>query len=211
MRPLLAFLTLSAACLAAGSIATPAGRAHQIESALQYLDGDLKCEHVITAEEQKPKQCRNDSTLTVGTHWKKGDGGFVPFSGEMREIRMYNRLLSVNEIAALSVCEDPDVKDDPDFSDSVGHTCSWYDGFQRQYGYSACDSSTQAHCPVACGMVSLCPAQDAVEDTNFLLVVFAWPKHLNSEFVLVLHALLQPPQRFGHSHDYEVIAVHVCP
>ena len=40
MRPLLAFLTLSAACLAAG-IASP-GPAHQIESALQYLDGDLE-------------------------------------------------------------------------------------------------------------------------------------------------------------------------
>ena len=40
MRPLLAFLTLSAACLAAG-IAAP-GQAHQIESALQYLDGDLE-------------------------------------------------------------------------------------------------------------------------------------------------------------------------
>ena len=39
MRPLLAFLTLSAACFAAGI--TP-GQAHQIESALQYLDGDLE-------------------------------------------------------------------------------------------------------------------------------------------------------------------------
>eukprot|EP01050_Picozoa_sp_SAG11_P004026 SAG11_NODE_246_length_11683_cov_15.540142_2_plen_996_part_00 len=127
----------------------------------QFLDGELKCEHNITVEEEKPKQCRNDSTITVGTHWKKNDGGFVAFSGVMREIRMYNRLLSIDEIAKLSVCEDPVVADDPHFSDAVGHTCSWYDAFQRQYGYSACDSSTKAHCPIACGMISLCPAQDA--------------------------------------------------
>ena len=127
----------------------------------QYIDGELQCEQVIMAEPQKPKQCPSDSVITIGTHWKPGDGGDIPFGGELRDIRMYNRVLSGDEVSALSVCEDPDVNDDPSFSDAVGHACSWYDTFQRQYGYSACDSTTKARCPIACGMVSLCPATDS--------------------------------------------------
>lgn len=124
-----------------------------------FVDGQPQCTVVITHEPDKPKQCLSNSFIGVGTHYKWNQ--LMAFSGEMRAIRMYNRVISLSEVTEMSTCKDPDVLDDMEWSDPVGHSCQWYDEFHRNYGYSACDAATKVKCPIACKMVSLCPALDA--------------------------------------------------
>ena len=123
-----------------------------------YVDGELICQRSITTDLEKPKQCTGGA-LTVGVGIKYNINN--PFIGEMRDMKYYDTVLTAAEVTELSVCVDPDIIDDTTFVDTVGHSCQWYDEFQRKYQYSACSSATKERCPIACRMFQLCPAGDS--------------------------------------------------